>query len=116
MLLLQQLRCGSTSLLSSAALLILQRLGIHLLVLPNSLSDPPESVCHEYACSDEVHGRSEAANGQIALVLDGVVPAHGGHILGNCRRCGAGAQWVGEGCRWRCGDVRLARELVLDLR
>ena len=92
------------------------KLDIHLLVLPNSLSNPPESVGHEYASSDEVHGRSEAANGQVALVLDGVVPAHGGHVLRHCGRCGAEAQWGGEGCRWRCGDVRLARELVQHLR
>lgn len=73
------------------------KLDIHLLVLPNSLSDPPESVGHEYASSDEVHGRSEAANGQVALVLDGVVPAHGGHVLRHCGRCGAGLNGVVKG-------------------
>lgn len=81
-------------------------------MLPNSLSNPPESVCHENAGSQEVHSRSEAANREVALVLDGVVPAHGGHVLRHCGRGGAGAQWVGGGCRWRCGDVRSTRELV----
>lgn len=95
--------CCSDGLVDFAAL---RQPRIHILVLPDSLSNPPESVCHEYARSNEVHGRSEAANGEVALVLDGIVPAHGGHILRHCGRCGAGAQWVGEGCRWRCGDVR----------
>lgn len=81
-------------------------------MLPNSLSNPPEAVGHEYGSSNDVHGRTEAANGEVALVLDGVVPAHGGHVLRHCGRGGAGAQWVGEGCRWRCGDVRSTRELV----
>jgi hypothetical protein len=42
-------------------------------VLPNSLSDPPETICHEHAGSEPVHGGAEAASGQVALVLDGAV-------------------------------------------
>lgn len=58
-------------------------------MLPDSLSNSPESVCHENAAANEVHGRSEAAHGEVALVLDGVVPAHGGHILRHGGRCSA---------------------------
>ena len=74
----------------------------HILVLPDSLSNPPEAVGHECGRAEQVHGWSEAAHGEVALVLDGVVPAHGGHILRHCGRswCGCGGSMGGfGGCR-----------------
>lgn len=80
----------------------------NVLVLPDSLSNPPESVCHEYAGAEQVDGGSEAANGEVALVLDGVVPAHGGHILRHCGRSGSRGglsfNWVGGVPLAGCGD------------
>jgi hypothetical protein len=74
-------------------------------VLPNSLSDPPETICHEHAGSDQVHGGAEAASGQVALVLDGAVAADRRHILGHGGRLVFVVQWVSKVCRQR-GDVR----------
>lgn len=85
----------------------------HILVLPDSLSYPPETVGHECGRAEQVHGGSEAAHGEVALVLDGVVPAHGGHILRHCGRslCSCGGSMGGFGgiavVSW-CGDVRFA--------
>jgi hypothetical protein len=74
-------------------------------VLPDSLSNPPEAICHQHAGSEQVHGGAEAASGQVALVLDGTVAADRRHILRHSERLVFVVQWVFEVCRRR-GDVR----------
>jgi hypothetical protein len=59
-------------------------------VLPDALAHPPETICHKRGCSDEVGGRPEAANGQIALVLDGIIAASRRHILRHGGRSSSG--------------------------
>ena len=54
---------------------------MRVLVLPDSLSNPPESVCHERRGSEKVCGGAEASYGQVALVLYGAVAARWRHIL-----------------------------------
>ena len=67
-------------------------------MLPDSLADPPESICHQCSGSEEVHGGAEAAGGQVALVLDGAVAAGRRHILrhGECVRCGVNGSGRGR--------------------
>lgn len=50
-------------------------------MLPDSLPNPPEPICHECAHSNNVHGWPETASGEVALVLHGAVAAGGRHIL-----------------------------------
>lgn len=57
------------------------RIVCHILVLPDSLSDPPESPGHQCGSSEEVYGGTEAPSREIALVLDGAVAARWRHIL-----------------------------------
>jgi hypothetical protein len=78
---------------------------MNILVLPDSLPNPPETICHQHARSDEVHGWSEAASGEVALVLNGAVAAGRRHILRHGGRSLIAAQWVFKVCL-RCGDVR----------
>lgn len=54
---------------------------VYALVLPNTLADPPKSVCHQRGGSNEIHGGAESPGGQVALVLDGAVAADRRHIL-----------------------------------
>ena len=73
-------------------------------MLPDSLSNPPEAVCHQHARSDEVYGRPEAAGGQVALVLYGAVAAAWRHILRHGGRLCSWFNGVTKACR-RCGVV-----------
>ncbi|KAF1839641.1 hypothetical protein BDW02DRAFT_575279 [Decorospora gaudefroyi] len=73
---------------------IIAAAGVLVLVLPNALSNPPKSICHECRGSEDVHGRPEAASGQVALVLDGAIAARRRHILRHGGRCMFVAQWV----------------------
>ena len=66
----------------------------HILVLSDALSHPPETICHQDACSDQVDGRSEAASGEVALVLYGAIAAGRRHIL---RHDGRSLSWL-NGC------------------
>lgn len=54
-----------------------------ILVLPDALADAVEAVRHDAAHDGEVGGRAEAAGGQVALVLHGLVAADGRHVLGH---------------------------------
>ena len=56
-------------------------MSVHVLVLSDSLANSPEAVCHNRSGSEDVDGRTEAANGEVALVLDGAVAARRRHIL-----------------------------------
>jgi hypothetical protein len=51
------------------------------LLLPNSLSNSVKTVRADSSDCDEVVGRTEAANGQVAAVLHGLVAAGGRHVL-----------------------------------
>jgi hypothetical protein len=74
-------------------------------VLPDALSNPPESICHQRSGSDEVHGGTEAAGGQISLVLDGTVAANRRHILRH-------GEDVWCGVNWSVGLVMRSREVA----
>jgi len=65
----------------------------YALVLPDSLADPPESICHQRGGSDEVHGGAEAAGRQVSLVLDGAVAANRRHILRHGEGVWCGVNW-----------------------
>jgi hypothetical protein len=67
----------------------------HALPFPHTLPELVESECHDGGGQTEIDGRPEAASGQISLVLDGAVAAHGRHILrhGDCV-CGGVNGWV----------------------
>jgi hypothetical protein len=52
-----------------------------VLVLPDSLANSPEAVCHNRSGSEDVDSGAEAADGEVALVLDGAVAARRRHIL-----------------------------------
>lgn len=65
----------------------MDRDGEGVLVLANALADAVEAVRHDATHDGEVGGGPEAARGQIALVLDGLVAADGRHVLRHC--CGA---------------------------
>jgi hypothetical protein len=77
---------------------------MRVLVLPDSLSNPPESVCHERRGSEKVCGGAEASYGQVALVLYGAVAARWRHILRHVGRFVRGSIGVPR-CR-QCGDVK----------
>jgi hypothetical protein len=47
----------------------------------NPLPSPPEPICHNRSCSNEVHGGPETASGEVALVLHRAVAACGRHVL-----------------------------------
>lgn len=79
-----------------------------LLVFPNALSNPPESVCHKSGGSEKVHGRPEAASGEIALVLNGAIAARRRHILRHGGRVCGGVQLRME---WWWVVVRLRSSL-----
>ena len=81
------------------------RLARYALVLPDSLADSPESVCHKCSRSEEVRSGAEAAGGQVALVLDGAVATGRWHILRH-----------GEGVVRGVNGSRRVRELVVMLR
>jgi hypothetical protein len=66
----------------------------HILVLPDTLSDPPETICHQHTRSDEVHGGPEASSRQVALVLYGAVAAGWRHVLRHSGRLLFVVQWV----------------------
>lgn len=51
------------------------------LLFPNTLSNSVETVAADGAHSDQVVGRAEAANGQVAAVLHGLVAAGRRHVL-----------------------------------
>lgn len=68
----------------------------NILVLSDALSHSPESICHQPSHSNDVYGGSEAANGQVALVLDGAVAAGWRHILRHGGQLLFVAQWVRE--------------------
>lgn len=51
------------------------------LLFPNTLSNSVETVAADGAHSDQVVGRAEAANGQVAAVLHGLVAASRRHVL-----------------------------------
>jgi hypothetical protein len=57
------------------------RVRAHVLVLPDSLAKSPEAVCHNRSGSDDVHGGAESTDGEVALVLYGVVAARRRHVL-----------------------------------
>ena len=74
-------------------------------MLFNALANPPEAVCHERSRSGEVHGRTEAAGGQVSLVLDGAVAADRRHILRH-------DEGVCCGVNWSVGLVMRSREVA----
>ena len=51
------------------------------LLFPNTLSNSVETIAADGADCDQVVGRAEAANGQVAAVLHGLVAAGGRHVL-----------------------------------
>ena len=51
------------------------------LLFPNTLSDSVEAVAADGAHCDQVVGRAEAANRQVAAVLHGLVAAGRRHVL-----------------------------------
>jgi uncharacterized Zn-binding protein involved in type VI secretion len=73
----------------------------HVLALPDSLTNSPETVGHQHSGSEEVHSGAEAANGEVALVLYGAVAARRRHILRH------GGQLVRglNGCSKRIGNA-----------
>jgi len=77
----------------------------HARLLPYTLPVFVETEGHDCECQAEVNRRSKAAGGQIALVLDGAVAAHGGHILrhGECV-CGEFNRWL-TSCWWRSEEA-----------
>jgi hypothetical protein len=50
-------------------------------VFPNPLSRPPKAISHNRSGSNEVHGGSKAASGEVTLVLHRAVAARGRHVL-----------------------------------
>lgn len=66
-------------------------------MLPDTLANPPESVCHECRGSDNVCGGTEASNRQVALVLDGAVAALWRHILRHDGRLCSWFNWCWKG-------------------
>lgn len=70
---------------------------LDLLLLPNPLPDLVEPICHERGHAEEVDGRSEAAGGEVAFVLDWLVAARGRHVLRHDGGGVQGVQWVVEG-------------------
>lgn len=70
--------------------------GRRVLVLSDTLSNPPESVGHECRSPEKVCCGAEASHGQVALVLYGAVAARWRHILRHVGRLFV-AQWVFEG-------------------
>lgn len=69
-----QFPCFSSSLEASLR-------ALDLLLLPNPLPDLVEPICHKRGHAEEVDGRSEAASGEVALVLNWLVAARGRHVL-----------------------------------
>lgn len=71
------------------------------LLFPNTLSNSVETVAADGAHCDQVVGRAEAANGQVAAVLHGLVAAGRRHVLrhiggvelGGARVCGFRGVW-----------------------
>lgn len=65
------------------------------LVLPNSLPNAPEPICHNARDAEEIVGGTETADGEIAAVLDGFVAAGWRHVLRHVGRCarGVGGWW-----------------------
>ena len=51
------------------------------LLFPNTLSNSVEAVAADGAHCDQIVGRAEAANGQVAAVLHGLVAAGRRHVL-----------------------------------
>ena len=63
-----------------------------ILLLPDSLPNPPKPICHGSGDTSKIHPRLESTDGEVAAVLDGLVAAYGRHILrhgGGCERCEA---------------------------
>ena len=71
-------------------------------MFPDSLSNSPESICHQRGRSEEVYSRAEAASGKVALVLYGAVATTRRHILrhgGRLRVCMWLRLWLNGGLR-----------------
>lgn len=60
-----------------------------LIGLSNTANQLVPAVAHDGAHAEEKNSRSEALGGEISLVLDGLVPAPRGHILGHDGRFAA---------------------------
>lgn len=56
-------------------------ISLHVLLFPYAPANLDEAVCHDQTHSEEVNCWSEAASGEVAFVLDGVIAAHGRHVL-----------------------------------
>ena len=73
-------------------------------MFPNTLSHPPKSISHNRSGSNEVHGGSKAASGEVALVLHGAVAARGRHVLrhrdGGCGGSIRGVRGAIRDSRW----------------
>lgn len=79
-------------------------------MLPNSLSYPPESVCHDCCGAEKVDGGSEAANGEVSLILDGAVAAGWRHVLRHLNGGCGGFNWLLDVVVMRMDEVAGARD------
>ena len=75
--------------------------GVTVLLLPNPLPKSPEAIGHDSRDRDEVVCRSEAADGEVPAVLDGIVAAGGRHVLRELGRHGGGVGGVYAEREWR---------------
>lgn len=57
-----------------------------ILLFPNSLPNPPESIRANRTDHNQISSGTEAASGQVTAVLDGLVAAGWGHVLRHCGR------------------------------
>jgi len=61
---------------------------VYALLFPSPLPKLVEPIYHHARDAEEVVGGAEAADGEVAAVLHGLVAAGGGHVLRH--RCGWG--------------------------
>lgn len=57
-----------------------------VLLLSYAAANLDEAVCHDESHSEEVDCWSEATSWKIAFVLDGIIAAHGRHVLRHVER------------------------------